>query len=514
MQFNKCKTPMWIAFSSSFLCACFTHLFALTNVLHNYDDIASMPGGYGTGTVSGRWFLEFIGQLSLDLGLNYNLPLLNGLVFLLLISFSASILVKTLHITKKASAALIGILFSVFPPVASALFFRFTVIFYGFSILFSILAPFFMVRYRFGYIGSILFIALSLGIYQAYIPMTIGIFVLLLIQEVLNGKLSVISIIQRGLLYCTVLIFGFLLYYGITKLSTAAAGKDLLDYQGIQTMGQISLIDLPYLIWKAFKDVCLLPIRDYCGISYRQVIQTAYLLLIIVSFPLLVSILKNITKTISARIVLLLLCLVFPVAINFIEIMVPDGWIYTLMVYPLVLLPCLPLILLEYLPYQEQQSQKISSTIAKSVCIATILLSSLYVYYTNVNYTALHYENRQVENYLNSMVTQVRMTEGFRSDMEWVLIGDVADPLLGSMWAEETAYGGNSYALHLINSFSFSDWIENYIGYNIAFASEDTIAAFTAMEEVQHMPCWPDYGSIQIIHDTVIIKFQSVSQAP
>ena len=103
------------------------------------------------------------------------------------------------------------------------------------------------------------------------------------------------------------------------------------------------------------------------------------------------------------------------------------------------------------------------------------------------------------------------MTEGFQLEQEWVLIGDFTDPLLGSMWAEETAYGGNSYALHLINSFSFSDWIENYVGYQIPFADEETVSIFAAMEEVQRMPCYPEYGSIQIIKDTVVIKCQSLT---
>ena len=220
MNLNKPKSPAWTAFCASLASGFITHLFILTNTLHNYDDIANLPGGYGSGTNSGRWFLELLGQFFQDLGLNYNLPLLNGLFFLFLVALSAGILVCTLRITRRFSAALIGILFAVFPTASSTLFFRFTAIFYGISLFFSVLAPFVMERYRFGYLGSIILIALSLGIYQSYVPMTIGIFVLLLIQSAIRGEKPASAIIGRGLCYCAVLLAGFLLYYGVTKLST------------------------------------------------------------------------------------------------------------------------------------------------------------------------------------------------------------------------------------------------------------------------------------------------------
>lgn len=504
MLTEKIKSPPVAAMVSSFVCGCITHLFALVTILHNYDNIGNLPGGYGTGAISGRWFLQALGELFLRTGLNYNLPLFNGLVFLLLVAACAGILVATAQIKSCRIAVLVGMLFSVFPPACSTLFFRFTAVFYGTAMLFACTAPFLAEKYRFGWIGSILLIALSLGIYQAYIPMTIGIFVLLMLCHTLRETRKIPSLILRGISYCGILAAGYLLYFAITKLVLLGSDSVLVGYQGIDAMGQISLSEIPRLVQKAFTDVCMIPFADYCGISYRKIIKLAYLLIWIVSIPLLFCILKDRLSTLAARGFFLLLLLIFPVAINFIAVMVPSGWIYTLMVYPLVLLPCLPLILLDHLP------QCSGKYLGKLVPGAIAILIFLYIYYANVNYTAMYYENRQVENYVASMVTQVRMTEGFRPDMQWVKIGKVEDPLLGSMWVEEAAYGGNSYALHLINEFSFSDWIENYIGYHIPFASEETVLEFASMQTVQDMPCWPAQGSIRIIEDTVVIKCQDL----
>lgn len=70
---NKLKTPEGIAFLAAIISGVFTHFFALTSVIHNYDDIAQLPKGYGTGITSGRWFLSLLGDAADWIGGNYNL---------------------------------------------------------------------------------------------------------------------------------------------------------------------------------------------------------------------------------------------------------------------------------------------------------------------------------------------------------------------------------------------------------------------------------------------------------
>ena len=49
-----------IALKSTLIAGVITHLFALTNVLHNYDSVGLQPYGYGTGIESGRWMLSLV----------------------------------------------------------------------------------------------------------------------------------------------------------------------------------------------------------------------------------------------------------------------------------------------------------------------------------------------------------------------------------------------------------------------------------------------------------------------
>ena len=477
------------------------HLFMLVNPLHNYDDIASLPSGYGTGVSSGRWLLGAIGNIASSLGLNYNLPVLNGLAFLALMAVAAAMLTRILGIRRKLSAILLGGLVAVFPASCSMLFFRFTAVYYAVSILLSIAAVYTADSMKHGPYWSVIFVVLSLGIYQANIPFTIGLFVLLLLRRSLEGKSAWFEIVKAGLKYCGILAVGYVVYYFISKGAVAFVGSALSDYRGIENMGRIDLMQLPMTILRAVKNACKLPFRDYCGLAYRKVIQLAYLLLAVSTIPMIVWILLGSNRKAGNTILSCLLLCVFPLAVNFIEVMVPDGGIYTLMLYPMVLLPCLPLMLLELLP-----QARIGEYFRYSITTTVAALVLLYGYFANVNYLALYFVNRQVENYVSSIVVQVRMTEGYRSDMEWALLGEIDDLLLDGPWDEEAVYGGIGGPEYLLNQYSLDHWFQHYVGYDIPFADKERIQTISKMDEISSMPCWPDYGSIRIIDNTVIIK--------
>ena len=108
----KTRKPEWVSFFAAMAAGVLTHAFGLVQILHNYDDIAQQPKGYGTGITSGRWFLSLLGDAAEKLGGNYNLPWINGLVFLLLVALTASAVVNFFNIRSRSFAVLFGMLFS------------------------------------------------------------------------------------------------------------------------------------------------------------------------------------------------------------------------------------------------------------------------------------------------------------------------------------------------------------------------------------------------------------------
>jgi len=498
------QTPEAAAAVSALMYGLLVHSFALNNILNNHDNIASQPGGYGAGVVLGRWFLEFLGVFFDKAGLNYNLPSVNGFLYIVTLAVAAVFLVSALKIRSRISAVLIGALFVAFPTVTATMVYRFTAMFYGISAVLAVLAVWILGRFRGSVFASAVLVCLSMGIYQAYVPLTIGLFVLQLILQGLKGEADAKGLVKQGLTDCLVLILGLGLYFVGMKLSVAAYGIVLEQYQGISSMGSSSLSQLPQLILNAWKSVILLPFRDYCGVANRALMRIAYLLLGCLSAGMILWILVRKIKKPGTCVIISLLVAAFLLAVGFVEVMVPDGWIYTLMVYSFSLLACAPLVIGECLP----DSRKLTGLCRKAAALLVALLVFFYGYYANVNYTATYYAGEQIDNYLSGIVVKATMTEGYTTDKKWAMLGDIQDPLFGGPWNDEISYTGLGFTEYLLNQYSRPDWIENYIGYDIPMADEQTRAELAASEAVKAMPCYPNAGSIRVIGDTVVIKFQ------
>ena len=499
------NTPEFSAAAAALVYGMLVHLFALTNLLHNHDNIASQPGGYGLGVDMGRWFLEILGRFFDKAGLNYNLPSVNGILYIALLALAAVLLVSTLKIRSRVSAALVGALFVAFPTVTATMIYRYTTIFYGISAVLAVLAVWVTGKFRGSLLVSAVLVGLSMGIYQAYVPLTIALFVLQLICESLRGEADARKIVLHGLSDCLALVLGLGLYFVGMMICNGVFGVDLVDYQGVSTMGSISVSQLPKLVGKALKAVYLLPVRDYCGVANRALMRIAYLLLGISSVVMMLWIFVKKIKNIGTCVITGLLLVAFVLAVGFVEVMVPDGWIYTLMVFSFSLLACAPLVIAECLP--ETDKQKLVFGCRTAVILLVALLVFFYGYYANVNYTAAYYAGEQIDNYLSGVVLRTTMTEGFTTDKKWALMGDIQDPLFDSPWQEEISYTGLGFTQYLLNQYSRRDWIENYIGYDIPRADAQTIAALAETEDVRAMPCYPNAGSIRVIGDVVVVKF-------
>lgn len=505
------KTPEGTAGLTAMSVGMLTHLYGLVTELHNYDSITVQPAGYGTGVTSGRWFLSLTGDLVNKLGGNYNVFAVNGIVFILLLAVSACFLVNVFGLRSRLSAALMGALMVVFPSVTSTMFFRYTAGYYGLAILLAVLAVWVLPRYKFGLLLSALCTACSLGIYQAYVPLTIGIFVLLLIRQAVWKETDLWGVVRRGLYDCLALGLGLVLYFLLMNLTLKLYGTALSDYQGVGEMGKLALGDVPGLVWQAFSSFLLMPVRDYCGLAHTKLLKLLYLALAGITFVGMAYLLlvKNRKPLMAAA--ACVLCLLFPVAVNFVVIMCPDSWIYTLMVYGFVLVPSVPLVLLDGEAFNEEALSGWKALLKKAAALTVAVITVCYAYGANVNYTALYYSNRQVENYLNSIVVQVRMTEGFDTEKEWAFLGEIDDPLLFNYWMEEPLYGGSNPAHKLMNKYSRNWWIQNLYGYSIPSADSAECESLAAREEVKAMPCWPDAGSIKVVEDFVVIKFQELA---
>lgn len=499
---EKLRTPEYTALLFGFFGGFLIHLFGLVTLVHNSDDIRCQPVGYGTGVTSGRWLLTILGDFLKKQDLNYNLGLVNGLVYMGLLAVSAAIIVSIFRIRHRQLAALLGLVLVSFPTACSMLLYKYTAPLYGVAFLLSVFAVWVLPKYKIGgLLLSSLAIACSLGIYQAYLPVTASLFVLWLYWMTLCEEKDFGEIFRIGLYAVASLILGLLLYFLITQVSLKFYGKVLNDYQGIDKMGRIPLSQLPELVLNTYRRFFRLPFDNYCNLAQNNLLKIVYLLIYFLNFLLSVVIFRQNKKGFSSAVMALLLAIVFPVAVNLIEIMCPGSRIYTLMVYSCVTSALVPVVLLDRI-------RKPHKLLVRFVAGVLALFVMGNTYFNNLTYTSIYYVNRQTENYMTSLITQVRMTEGYSVDKRWAFIGTNSDPTIDNKWQSVPVYGGAEHTNRMVSAYSWKDWIYVYLGVSVPLAYNSTVEEIKQTQEFQEMTCWPNDGSIRIINDVIVIKFQ------
>lgn len=483
------------------------HAFTLTNVLHNYDDIAAYPVGFGTGISSGRWFLEILNRFFISAGFAYNLTYINALLFIFLISLSSLVVVSVLNMKGRISSTLIGFSFVVFPTAVSILFFRFTSHIYGLAVLFSVVAVWVFDRFRGSIFVSALLIALSLGIYQAYYSLTASLFILMLIKRLIRDGEVWHENLKKGLCYLTALILGLIIYFAALHFCLIYYGTELSGYQGIGNTSSYTFGNLPSMIKKAISPVLFLPFRDYCGITNISFLRKAYLAIEIADIILLFRCVKCKKSSVAELAYLSILLCALLLSVNLIALMGPDSEMYTMMAFGFITLLWLPLILVDIYGDLTAHNRKNKLYLNYVVEILAALVVVCYSYQANINYSSMYFATQQAENYMNAVVNQVISTDGYTTDKRWAFIGSINDPLLEDRWALASRYGGNVTGVDLVKSYSRYDWIRTYFGYYVPFASSEESKEIQKTEDYKKMTYWPEEGSIKIIGDVVVIKF-------
>ncbi len=200
-----------------------------------------------------------------------------------------------------------------------------------------------------------------------------------------------------------------------------------------------------------------------------------------------------------------MLCCAFPIAVNLMMLMCNPDDIYSLMVYSFASVLLAPIVIYEALP----RLQNKLVIVKKSAKIAILVLLSIvvlcYAHLDNGNYTAAYYATEQTKNYFNSMVVQIRMTQGFTVDKKWVFVGELNDPQSNNAWQQVPLYEGVLSSKDLVTAASWPAWLWNYTGIG-PIADEAITGEMSTKQEVKDMACWPNYGSIKAIDDYIVVK--------
>ena len=512
-------------FISAMFFGIIAHMYALTNHLYNYDELWHTPTGFGTGVQMGRWGLSVLAWLTkVFFDDVYTIPVINGLISIVCYALLACIVVDLFEINEQYFACIVGAIIVTFPSVVCRMFYMFTTHYYAIGELIAAIGVFILFKCKNKIIGiPISFICVIFGtsVYQAVFAtvtcMILGKLIVLLITE----KHTFNQIIKKCTGYFMFLASSMAGYLISNKVALVVTGLQIDKHgENYDTMGQITIDQLIMSLRHCYASFFKAGFRDVYSMNPNIIVRSTFLISVIVIAYICIKIVCC-QYDISQKILILLAISVLPVAIFLVYIMAASsGVMYSIMTFDMVFLLVIPLAMLN------ASENLVNSNINKitfdlidkvnnyviAITLAGTVLS--YIWFANGNYLAMEYTNQHDNAYYQTLMTQIKSVDGYHADMPITMIGK---PVVDSTYTRQDMIGGTfdlaGKGSTNINAYSSWNIMTRVLGYDpVNRNSDEEEEYFRGLDEVVNMPCYPSTGSIKIIDDTVVIKFQEPSE--
>ena len=495
--------PEWkVCFITAFLAGLFAHLYKITNWLPNWDSLVFRYDAQNM-VAMGRWFLPVVCSFSSF----YDLPFLNGIIAIFFHALSAVCICRILNVQKKITAGLIGAVIVSFPTVTSVMMYNYVADGYSIAFFLSTLAALYMTKEKPKYILSAVLIALSAGIYQAYITVTIMLVLLHLTDELIFNNASFKVVLKKAAYMLLSGVIGVALYGVILKVLLGVFSVELLDYQGANEAASLSNIDILaslYVVRETFIK-CFFDLSG--GVNVYVALNIVVLIFTLVYY--LKCIIKNKLYKNPANIIMIIILSVMLIfgagALAFIN----SGVDY----HNLMLMGYSVFYLLFLIIYERGEEAKEKHTAIKCwvVLIIAVVIIANQVVISNVSYHKAQIAYEKSYGILVRIADRIEQTQGSETCNKILVIGalDNSDAYSVNLTPDITGIT-DGYIIRaddeIVGQSVLCSAINDYCDKNYEFVSGEEKKNLIRKEKVKSMDKWPSKDCVAIIEDIVVIK--------
>lgn len=501
---------LWEANKLPFLTALVTGLlsygYIMLNRINNHDSVAIF-NGYGTGLPSGRWSLELIAGAVEKLWGNFNLPLFCGFAAVLLLAVSACVIIRMLGIRPALAQAACSAVFTAFPAMGSTMLYIYTAHYYAFAVLLAVTGAWLSERYRLGFLPAAVLFAVSLGIYQAYIPLAAALMVLALFRRC-GREDAAGAVFTAALRDLAALALGAVLYVLILWAALRISHVQLNGYRGIGDTAAL-IGALPQMVVEAYRQFFLLPFRVQLDVNYTGVIRLVMGLCLAAGYFGAAMWLARSGAGRGRKALGALFLALLPLAVDSVYILCATSWVEAMLCYGTVTVFFFPMVTLQ--SWEETGALLPGRRLLPGVLSAAVLLAAVnYGWQANGVYVTQELTNWQTKMYFETALTRLKSAEGYRPELKLAVIGEnIWD---GAYWnfayEQGTPFRFRGMHENELNEYSRDRWLQYYFGFGQPQATEEETAALAVQEEVQAMPCYPADGSIRVLDGYLVLKLE------
>ncbi len=492
-----------IAFVTAFVVGLFTHMPAFLSDVPNHDGLASMYFNQDMIT-SGRWFLT----VACGASGYFTVPWVIGVLSLLFLAIAAALLVSVLKISNPIAVALVSGLLVTFPALASTAAYVFTMDGYMLGLLLSILAVYLTEKSKKGFILGGISLAFCMGIYQAYLPVTV-ILCLYMSVLILLGDEGTKEKIKKILNYLYMGVIGTLLYYGILTVLLKLRNLSLDTYQGINGLADKNQIGIKETVTAIYRDFIAFTIRG--NVLADNIFSiTALILLGLVFIVTLILIIskKNFWKKPLLYIVALIVCAILPICFGMIMIISPKVNFHLLMRYQWVLIPIL------FIAFFEKfgKEAKFGVWLEWTVTAAAFVMIFNYFVADNIAYTNLSKKYEKTYAYCERLLDRIEQTDGYYPGIPVAMIGVVSDKQYPVSDITQKVTGsmiGITGDYLLYTPANYEAFMKNYLGATLNYMEVDEVTDIYYSDEYVEMDSFPGPNSTKVVDGILYVKTEN-----
>lgn len=499
-KLNKYILPEWkVCFFAALLVGFLAHLYKITNWLPNWDSLVFRYDSQNMIAL-GRWFLPVASAFSSF----YDLSFLNGVLAIIFYGLGAVCILKVLKIKSKITAGLIGAVIVSFPTVTSVMMYNYVADGYAISFFLASLAAVFMTNEKPRYIVSAILITLSMGIYQAYITVTITLVLLSLIDKAVFNSASFALVFKKALCMLLSGVCGALLYSVILKVILSVCSVEILDYQGASQALSLSNINLPaslYIIKETFIG-CFFDLSN--GINVFVVLN-GFILLFTVFYYVKSIVTNKLYKKPANLFAVILLTVLLPLGAGALAFVNPSVDYHNLM------LMGYSVFYLLFLMLYERGTEKHIAIKKWIVLMTAVVIVACQVVIANVSYHKAQMAYEKSFGVLIRIADRIEQTEGTEDCDRLLVIGalDNSDAYSVKLFFDMTGIT-DGYIIRAddetVGQSVFTSSLNDYCGKNYGFVSGDEKRQITQRDDIKAMENWPSKRCVKIVDDIVVIK--------
>ena len=496
---KKIKTSDKYAFVSTFVFGLIAHFYRMTNWLPNWDSLVFRADTQHMESL-GRWFLPYASLISTE----YELPWLNGLLALLYLSVAAVFVSRIFDMENKVAVCLLGGITAAFPTVTSTFTNCYVADAYALSFLFACIAAYLLAKKsRIEAIFAAVLITLSMGIYQAYVTVTVSLLLCFLIINLLSGKKDAASAVKSGAKYFLCGAAAFLMYYIVQKTVTAVMHIEASDYQEFSQTLLFREID----ILSAIPASLYLFIHFFADFSkgfnlYSAVNVLVFLFLAAGYLTVMIKNLRGAGKIILT--VVLILCIPFGcTALYFANINID----YHCLMKMGFFIVYVYLILL----FEKFDFVKLDTVKKWGITALCGLLIFLNIRTANVTYHKLQISFEKSYGILIRIADRMESLDGFENAEKILVVGELENSKAYSVDFPPEITGTTDGLIirkddETVHQSVLSAALKDYCDIELDFLFGQEAKDVGESERVKNMPCWPARDSVAIFENTVIVK--------